>query len=365
MNIIPTNGSQPVPYYTTAIDELSAIRSTVGITDLSHRGRLRITGSDRASYLHRILSNEVEGLSTGDGNYNLILTNRGKIIADMKLTVSEDEIDLSTTSPEAKDLLHPQLDKYLIADDVTITDITRTTGIISVNGPQATPVVESILACPVANLREYHNIVRQIQISPSIAQEWVMCVRVNETGQVGYNLFVEKVDVLPQLWQILLDKGKKYQIQPVGLSALEILRIEAGIPKLGVELDESIIPLEAELDHGISFEKGCYIGQEIVTRMRYRGHPNRLLRGFEVESDFPLKYGDRIFDQQKEIGRITSSAKSITFGKTLAMGYIRTAYTDQGTTVEVETDTGQLKSRQTARVVLLPFEATLPLALPH
>ena len=100
--------------------------------------------------------------------------------------------------------------------------------------------------------------------------------------------------------------------------------------------------------------------------MKYRGHPNRLLRGFEVESDLPLKYGDRIFDQQKEIGRITSSTKSISFGKTLAMGYIRTAYTDQGTTVEVETDTGQLKlGRQTARVVLLPFEATLPLALPH
>jgi len=361
------NGSQPVPYYTTAIDELSAIRSAVGITDLSsHRGRLRITGPDRASYLHRILSNEVEGLSTGDGNYNLILTNRGKIIADMKLTVSKDEIDLSTISLEAKDLLYSQLDKYLIADDVTITDITRTTGMISVNGPQATPVVESILACPVASLREYHNIVRQIHISPSIAQEWVMCVRANETGQVGYNLFVEKTDVLPQLWQILLDKGQKYQIQPVGLSALEALRIEAGIPKLGAELDESIIPLEAELDHGINFEKGCYIGQEIVARMRYRGHPNRLLRGFEVESDLPLKYGDRIFDQQKEIGRITSSTKSISFGKTLAMGYIRTAYTDQGTTVEVETDTGQLKlGRQTARVVLLPFEATLPLALPH
>ena len=114
------NGSQPVPYYTTAIDELSAIRSAVGITDLSHRGRLRITGPDRASYLHRILSNEVEELNTGDGNYNLILTNRGKIIADMKLTVSQDEIDLSTISLEAKDLLYSQLDKYLIADDVTI-----------------------------------------------------------------------------------------------------------------------------------------------------------------------------------------------------------------------------------------------------
>ena len=150
------------------------------------------------------------------------------------------------------------------------------------------------------------------------------------------------------------------------MSALEALRIEAGIPKLGAELDESIIPLEAELDHGINFEKGCYIGQEIVARMKYRGHPNRLLRGFEVESDLPLKYGDRIFDQQKEIGRITSSTKSISFGKTLAMGYIRMAYTDQGTTVEVETDTGQLKlGRQAARVVLLPFEATLPLALPH
>ena len=353
------NQHRPVDCYTNTKNEITAVRSAIGISDLSYRGRLRVNGPDRSIYLNRIVSNAVEGLSVGQGNYNLILTNRGKIISDMTLVITENEIDLMTTSSESKKLLHTELDKYQITEDITITDLTHQSGIISINGPKSTDLAESILDCSLDDLDEHHSIVRQIHISSSMAQEWVTCVRVNETGEVGYNLLVEKASLIPELWQKLLDKGQSYQIPPVGLSALEILRIEAGIPKFGAELDDSIIPLEAELDRAISFDKGCYIGQEIVARMKYRGHPNKLLRGLEIEADQPPQPGDQIFDGSKLVGRITSTTKSISFGQTIAMCYIRNAYTDQGSTVEVKTNEG----RKSGRVVLLPFSPTLPLSL--
>jgi folate-binding protein YgfZ len=116
-------------------------------------------------------------------------------------------------------------------------------------------------------------------------------------------------------------------------------------------LGDSIFPQEAELEQAISFEKGCYIGQEIVARMKYRGHPNRLLRGFEIMGDTPPQSGDRLFDGDKEIGWLTSAVVSPTFGKTIGMGYVRVAFTDEGSQVEIET----VDSRANATVRLLPF----------
>ena len=112
-----------VGHFTDPHQEHRAVRQEVGVIDLSHRGRLRLTGNDRVAYLHRIISNDVEGLSVGEGNYATILTNRGKIIADMKVYVFEDSIDIETNA-ETTLSLYQELDKYLIADDVTIEDFT-------------------------------------------------------------------------------------------------------------------------------------------------------------------------------------------------------------------------------------------------
>ena len=142
-----------------------------------------------------------------------------------------------------------------------------------------------------------------------------------------------------------------FDVKPIGLTALNSLRIEAGIPRYGAELDDSIIPLEAELEHAIDFEKGCYIGQEIVARMKHRGHPNRLLRGLEIECDTPPVHNDLIFGAEKEVGWITSAVNSPTLGKTIALGYVRMAFTDAGSKVEIDMANGRVN----AIVVSLPF----------
>ena len=332
-----------VGHFTDPHQEHCAVRQGVGIVDLSHRGRLRLTGSDRAAYLHRIISNDVEGLSVGEGNYATILTNRGKIIADMNVYVFEDSIGIETNA-ETTLSLYQELDKYLIADDVTIEDFTECTGVVGVYGPKSSELLQEVYGFDVGDLREYHNVVHEID------GRRIVCVRANETGEVGYNLCIAS-ESIEWLWDTILTKGRAFGAAPVGLTALDSLRIEAGVPRYGAELSDSIFPGEAELEQAISFEKGCYIGQEIVARMKYRGHPNRLLRGFEIASDNPPQSGDRLFDGDKEIGWMTSAVVSPTFGKTIGMGYIRVAFTDEGSQVELETVNGRVD----ATVQLLPF----------
>ncbi|MCZ6680055.1 MAG: aminomethyltransferase family protein [Candidatus Poribacteria bacterium] len=336
-------GWELVTHFTGPQQEHHAVRKAVGVLDLSHRGRLRFTGEDRAKYLHRIISNDVEGLNVGEGNYATILTNRGKIITDMWIHVFEDAIGVETNAETAV-TLYRELDKYLIADDVTIEDLTDETGAIGVHGPKSADLLQDAFGLDVGGLPEHHSVLHQI------GEQSVACIRANETGEIGYNLHTASTS-MEWLWDTILTKGRALDAQPVGMTALHSLRIEAGIPRYGAELADSIIPLEAELECAISFEKGCYIGQEIVARMKFRGHPNRLLRGLALDHDTPPQRGDLIFDGEKEIGWITSAIQSPTLGKTIAMGYVRTAFTDSGSRVEVETADGRVN----ATVALLPF----------
>lgn len=338
-----SQGWELVGHFTDPYQEHHAVRQSVGIIDLSHRGRIRLTGNDRAAYLHRIISNDVETLSDGEGNYATMLTNRGKIIADMNVYVFHDFIGIETNS-ETTSRLYQELDKYLVADDVNIEDLTEHTGTIGVHGPKATELLQEIFGSDLGNLPEYHSVTYEVDARR------IICVRTNETGELGYNLCTTS-ESMEWMWDMLLTKGRIFSAQPVGLAALNNLRIEAGIPRYGAELDESMFPLEAELDQAISFEKGCYIGQEIVARMKYRGHPNRLLRGFEIVGDTPPQSRDRLFDGDKEIGWMTSTAVSPTLEKTIGMGYVRMAFTDEGSQVEVETTDGRVG----ATVRPLPF----------
>ena len=333
-----------VSHYNDSAQEHRAVRNGIGIIDVSHRGRLRLTGTERAEYLHRIVSNEVTKLPPGGGNYAMILTNRGKIIADMDVIVAEDHIDLITNAL-AQENLHRNLDKYLIADDVEITDITAETGIILISGTDSELFIKGLLGIDVGNLEEYHS------VNGKIGDLSVKCVSRSETGETGFQLHVNSTSELSDLWQTLITKGRDFEVTPVGLKALNSLRLEAGIPRFGNELDDSIIPLEAELEKAINFEKGCYIGQEIVARMKYRGHPNRLLRGIEIDSEDLPNEKTAICSGGKQIGYVTSTVKSPTLNKIIALGYVRTAFTEHGSEVEIEIENGWVS----ARVSSLPF----------
>ena len=331
-------------HFTDAVSEHHAVRNNVGIADLSHRGRLLLTGDDRAQFLHRLISNEVETLAVGEGNYATLLTHRGKIIADLNVYVLQNVIGIST-APETSESLFTELDKYIIADDVELAVLTDETGTIAVYGPKSTELVETVLnLTDLRALPEYHN---RFGI---VDDRWIVCVRLNITGEAGYHLYTA-AESLAWLWERLMTTGAG--TQPVGWDALQSLRIEAGTPRYGAELTDTVIPLEAELEYAINFEKGCYIGQEIVARMKYRGHPNRLLRGIEIQAEQPPQQNATVFSGDKKVGWITSATYSPTLQKPIALGYVRMAVTAAGSPVQIETPTGRIDGT----VVTLPFFA--------
>ena len=342
-----------VVQFTDVVSEHHAVRNSVGIADVSYRGRYGLSGEDRAKFLHRIISNNIESLSVGQGTYATLLTNRGKIIADMNVYILNDVIGIDTAA-ETTESLFDELDKYIIADDVEISDLTPETGAIAVHGPQSPDLVRAVLGMnELTTLPERHSRFREPDALFNYA---VVCVRTDTTGETGYTLYIA-ADGLEPLWERLMCEGEQFNIQPIGWDALESLRIEAGTPRYGTELTDSIIPLEAELEHAIDFEKGCYIGQEIVARMKYRGHPNRLLRGIEVQDvstspECPEIHQDaRVFSADKEVGWITSSTFAPTLGKPIALAYVRMAVTEAGSRVQIETSDGQVDGT----VVRLPF----------
>lgn len=342
--------------FTDAISEHHAVRNSVGIADVSYRGRYRLIGEDRAKFLHRIISNDVENLSIGQGTYATILTHRGKIIADMNISALEDAISIDT-APETTESLFKELDKYIITDDVELSDVTAETGAIAVHGPQSTALVQSVLDInELATLAERHNCFRE---ADALFKSAIVCVRTGGTGEIGWTLYTA-VEALVPLWEALMTEGSGLlAVQPIGWNALESLRIEAGVPRYGSELTDSVIPLEAELEHAIDFEKGCYIGQEIVARMKYRGHPNRLLRGIEIDANLTSQdchkdyFGARVFSGNKEVGWVTSATFAPTLGKSVALGYVRMEVTEAGSRVRIETPKGPVDGT----VVLLPFLA--------
>lgn len=295
----------------SVIQEQRIVREAVGLLDLSHWGLFRISGSDRKTFLHGLVSNDVKGLSPGNGNYSLLLTAHGKILADFFLL--ELEADYLLFGRESiVEPIHSSFKKYLIMEDVILTELTGSWSLLSIQGPQSLPLLQSLLQEGAIPVQEYQHALITLSGLP------VRCVRLSHTAEIGYDLWIASEQV-PTLWQILIEAGAA----PVGMEALEILRIEAGIPILGKELDATVIPQEAALHHALSFKKGCYIGQETVARLHFRGHVNRELTGFVLETDGIPPSPLTIIHDEKEVGRLTSVTFSPSLHQTIALGYLR------------------------------------------
>jgi folate-binding protein YgfZ len=179
----------------------------------------------------------------------------------------------------------------------------------------------------------------------------IMIVHVNRAGEEGFDLYIDN-NKLEQLWEELMKKGEALGIKPVGYDALNILRIESGMPQYNIDMDENNIPIEAGLWNALDFEKGCYVGQEVVARIKWRGHVNWHLMGFVCEGDRVPEAGNEIFLNEKKIGRVTSTVFSPKLNKPICLGYIRREYKQPGTEVSIKSSE---YSGIQAKVCDLPF----------
>ncbi len=320
--------------------QVTAARQDAGVADLSARGKLRVTGRDRATWLHGMVSNVVEGLEPGQGNCGSILTNKGTMIADYRLAVRQDDM-LLDLEPEVPSKVGDWLNRYIISEDATLHDDSDHWTLLGVCGPRSAEVVEEALDVVVAALGVACSIAMDVEGASG------MVVRTDRTGQLAYDVWLPATGS-SDIGESLVEAAAT----SLSDDAMEVLRIEAGIPRYGVDMDEEIIPLEAQLSDAISFEKGCYVGQEIVARMHYRGHPNKLLVGLRFAGEaLPTRKSELFHDAEKPIGWVTSAAFSPTLDAVVGLGYVRANLAEVGTSIELRD--GQRTS--SATVAETPF----------
>ena len=264
-----------------------------GLADRSERGKLAISGPEAKPALNGLVTNELEQLTPGDGLYAAVLTAKGKMLGDLRILDSGDELLLDME----RAALQPVFDVLrhgLVGFGAELHKRTLQRGLLSLIGPAA----RAVAGVPELPVREHASAASVIAGAP---------VRVITTD-LGADVLCDAADT-PAVVAELTARGAV----PMSDQAAELARIESGRPRYGVDLDDSVIPQEAGLnERAVSFTKGCYVGQETVARLFYRGKPNRHLRGLVLSE--PVKTGSSLLLGEREVGRITSFAVSPRLG---------------------------------------------------
>ncbi len=303
--------------------------NTVALIDKNYRAHLSFTGPDRVRYLNAILTNNIKDLREGHGNISLLLNPQGHILAEIETYAFPDRL-LCVSYAMIRERLIEWLDKYIIMDDVTLTDESPRYGTLALEGPKAAAVLQELSGVDLTKSEELSSHSRAVGSVPC------RIVRRSPGGVPGAE-FVAESEKLAALWQILSEAARKHGGGPMGYAALSGLRLAQGVPWFGYDFGEKQIPHEAGLqDSHISYTKGCYTGQEIVERVRSRGQVNRrrvelLFSGGVVpEPEAPLTLDG------KEVGYVTRGARAWDAEppRVIGMGYARKEANVPGTVLQ-------------------------------
>ncbi len=278
-----------------------ALRDRAAWVDLSARGKIKLTGEDRARLLHAMTTNHIQLLTPGLGCYAFFLNDKGRVLADANVLCRPEHF-LLDVEPEVREPLYQHLDRYIIADDVTLEDLTEATATIAVEGPQAAEVLERAGA-PVPDA-DYSSV------------DWgdSVVARLNSTGAEGFFIFApasEKTALIARL--------EAAGAEPADAEAARVVRLEHGKPRYGEDISDRFLAQEANQPQALNFSKGCYLGQEIVERVRSRGQIHRVLKPLILDMKEPPTPGTKLEDASE----ITSAAYSPALGKVVALAYVR------------------------------------------
>jgi folate-binding protein YgfZ len=289
-----------------------------GLIDLSDRGRIRVSGSEAVMFLNGLMTNDM------------------KTLVKHRWMPAAEPLFLIDTDAASREGVLKTISRFTMAGDFYVTDVTAQTSMFTVQGKQAAAVSEKVLRAGLYDLPRYCvvDIVWQNSL--------VTILRATHTSEDGFDIVVE-ADKADELRQALEHAGA----HPVSEETREILRVEAGIARFGRDMDETNVVTETNLDDAVSFTKGCYVGQEIIVRIKHRGHVAKKLTGLRFETDLQIEPGAIIKADGKEIGRVTSTAVSPKVGS-IGLGYVRYEYLVAGTKVFVDDEIS-------ATVTELPF----------
>ena len=294
------------------------LRTGAAWLNLNGRGKIRMTGEDRARLLHAMTTNHIQQLQPGRGCYAFFLNAQGRILGDVNVLCRPDSF-LLDTEPETKDKLHGHLDAFIIADDVALEDLTPAMATIALEGPRASEVLRAV-AAPVPE-------------SPYDNLEWGsrLVAKLSYTGSDGF--FILAPD---QEGDALIAALESAGAVAADLAAFETVRLEHGRPRYGPDISERYLAQEANQMHALHFQKGCYLGQEIVERVRSRAQIHRRLHPVLIETDRVPEPGTKLTAGEKPAAEITSAAFSPALGKVAALAYVRIEFERPGTELRWE-----------------------------
>jgi tRNA-modifying protein YgfZ len=301
-------GRSVVLAYGSIAAEYEALHARAALFDRSHRGRLRLLGERAAEMVAGLVTNDVTGLPPGQGCYAAALTAKGKIVADVRVFVEEGSV-LVDAPPRAADAWAAMVKKFVnprIAQHIDESSTLRDIGIFGVNARHVASAVTGVPAPALTALAPYSHVTVEIHGAR------VMVANVPDLGVEGFELMIP-AEQFSTFWQRATDAGAV----PAGLDAWEIARVEAGRPEWGIDMDDTTIPQEANFDdlNAISYTKGCYVGQETVARVHFRGHVNKHLRGVRAPGVDPVPRGATLHDESGDaVGDVRSAVRSPMLG---------------------------------------------------
>jgi aminomethyltransferase len=293
-----------------------ALHTAAAWVDLSARGRIYATGEDRARLLHAMTTNHVQQLTPGTGCYAFFLNAQGHILADVNLLCLEDRF-LLDIEPETRESVYRHLDKFIIADDVALEDVSEALACVAVEGVKAAAVLDA-MGVPVPDAEYAHALSNEAVVE-----------RVSQSGGAGFRIFMPvgtKADWIARLQSAGAVQATAEEARTV--------RLEHGKPRYGEDIFDTTLPQETRQMQAVHFAKGCYIGQEIVERIRSRGHVNRMLVKLEIEGQTPLASGTKVTAGAADAGEVTSSAFSPRLNKVVGLAYLRAQYAADATELQ-------------------------------
>lgn len=332
-------------HYGDVAAEHRAVRRTVGIADLSHRGKLRVTGEDRVKWLQSVISNDILPLQPGQGRYSSFLTHKGKMLTYFRLYMQTEAVMLEDVG-EIGDNTFQALRKFLLyGTKAKLENCAESRGLLLISGPKALHVVQSAFGVDVTDLKPVDFVTAQI------GGHHALVLRTEETGEIDIEVLLP-TDGLLAAWTSAMQAGDKFGMRAIGSHAREALRLEAGLPKAGADLNEEIVPPEANLEEkAFSLNKGCYPGQEVVARMDTYGNVRRKLVGLVLKDSVVPSHGAKLYSGDREVGWISSAVHSPQLNEVIAFGFPLRDFSKPGTELTVKFE----DSRYPAIVQTLPF----------
>jgi folate-binding protein YgfZ len=308
-------------------EEYAALRRAVALIDTNYRAAFSFTGPDRQRYLNALLTSNVRDLKPGEGTVGLLLNPQGHILAEVETFALESRI-LAISHAMVNERTYATFSKFIIMDDVEVEDVTSFTGTLDLAGPRAAKLLSEL---GVGNFAEMPLLShKEVKLGPFTCR----IVRQELAGEPAASLIIPR-EYLANLWRELSTRVRAVGGAPAGMEALNSVRLEFGEPWFGADYGDKQIPHEAGLEQRhINYLKGCYTGQEIVERVRSRGHVNRRLTELQFSAAAAPPPGTNLLHEGNEAGSVTSTGYSPLLGRAIGLGYVRREHSALGTVLD-------------------------------